>query len=233
MKSGLFVLTSLLPSIALATTLHSSDWESPASYTYTHNFGSTDVVAISGSGDHKLLFNTTGNSPSFYYDQIDYHIGGSAGAAYRVSFDVRTESLIDSNNHFVVLFDTPAVRNLYFNSDHSITLSGIGSNSPVGFFQNNQTVHIDMLFDTGLDQWDVMLDGVSIYSGAMADATALGSVRFSLGVKSAGMAADNSTNVLLDNVVISQVPVPAAAWLFGSALCGLVGCSRGRKRSNA
>ena len=37
--------------------------------------------------------------------------------------------------------------------------------------------------------------------------------------------------IILDNVSVGVVPIPAAAWLFGSALLGLVGYSR--KRSKA
>jgi hypothetical protein len=29
-----------------------------------------------------------------------------------------------------------------------------------------------------------------------------------------------------DNIVVSAVPIPAAAWLFGSALAGLMGLRR-------
>ena len=37
------------------------------------------------------------------------------------------------------------------------------------------------------------------------------------------------TNFFVDDVSISAVPVPAAAWLFGSGLLGLAGISRRKK----
>jgi hypothetical protein len=40
---------------------------------------------------------------------------------------------------------------------------------------------------------------------------------------------DNSDYVYLDNIVLSAVPVPAAAWLFGSGLLGLIGVARRKK----
>jgi hypothetical protein len=39
----------------------------------------------------------------------------------------------------------------------------------------------------------------------------------------------NGTRVRLDNVALSQVPLPAAAWLFGSALLGLLTVARRRQ----
>ena len=37
------------------------------------------------------------------------------------------------------------------------------------------------------------------------------------------------SNLAIDNVVVSAVPVPAAVWLFGSGLLGLVGIARKKK----
>ncbi|MEH6591279.1 MAG: VPLPA-CTERM sorting domain-containing protein [Halioglobus sp.] len=43
-----------------------------------------------------------------------------------------------------------------------------------------------------------------------------------------GLLDDSASTIFLDNVAVSQVPVPAAAWLFGSALIGLAGIKRKR-----
>jgi len=40
---------------------------------------------------------------------------------------------------------------------------------------------------------------------------------------------DVGTRIQLDNVFVSAVPIPAAAWLFGSGLLGLVGIARRKK----
>lgn len=50
---------------------------------------------------------------------------------------------------------------------------------------------------------------------------------FSSKISFQGFGADNQ-GPLLDNVVLSAVPIPAAVWLLGSALCGMLGLSRRR-----
>jgi hypothetical protein len=44
-----------------------------------------------------------------------------------------------------------------------------------------------------------------------------------------GAAANCALDAVIDNVSVSAVPVPAAVWLFGSGLLGLVGVARRRK----
>lgn len=54
-----------------------------------------------------------------------------------------------------------------------------------------------------------------------ATLSSLGTLRFlSIGGN------NNNSGLMLDNVSVSAVPVPAAVWLFGSGLLGLVGYSR-------
>ena len=43
--------------------------------------------------------------------------------------------------------------------------------------------------------------------------------------------ATNNFDTLLDNITINPVPIPAAAWLFGTALIGLIGL--GKRRQSA
>ncbi len=44
-------------------------------------------------------------------------------------------------------------------------------------------------------------------------------------------AAFDFTSISATNTTVSAVPVPAAAWLFGSGLLGLVGVARRRRQS--
>jgi len=52
-------------------------------------------------------------------------------------------------------------------------------------------------------------------------------IRFTAGVNTFGLGIDNV------NVNVSAVPVPAAVWLFGSGLAGLIGASRKKKQALA
>jgi hypothetical protein len=51
---------------------------------------------------------------------------------------------------------------------------------------------------------------------------------FGCSVQYAFSGPDDSGHYLTANIVVSAVPVPAAAWLFGSALVGLIGIKRQR-----
>ena len=51
-------------------------------------------------------------------------------------------------------------------------------------------------------------------------------------LKSVSFVGTGPISIALDNIVVTQVPVPAAAWLFGSALAGL-GLQAGRRAKRA
>ncbi|MGB5716109.1 MAG: VPLPA-CTERM sorting domain-containing protein [Gammaproteobacteria bacterium] len=44
-----------------------------------------------------------------------------------------------------------------------------------------------------------------------------------------GMSGGDNSGLLLDNVSVNTIPVPAAVWLFGTGLLGLVGLARRKK----
>ncbi|HEB28542.1 MAG TPA: VPLPA-CTERM sorting domain-containing protein [Porticoccus sp.] len=56
---------------------------------------------------------------------------------------------------------------------------------------------------------------------AVAAAVTAGELRFGLHLRTIGQAGDSDSYINT-----SPVPIPAAAWLFGSALIGLVGIRR-------
>jgi hypothetical protein len=63
--------------------------------------------------------------------------------------------------------------------------------------------------------------GESVILSPVADAA--------YGILFQGEATGSSGGIVSGPVVISAVPVPAAVWLFGSAMLGMVGVSRSRK----
>ena len=67
---------------------------------------------------------------------------------------------------------------------------------------------------------------------AAADIAAAGAIGESIGIRLGGALIPNASagQTIFDNVRLTAVPVPAAAWLFGSGLLGLVGIAT-RKQS--
>lgn len=212
-----------------AAILYQNDFDSLSSPTYTTVFGSPQVVGpVYGNSSNSLAFNSAGNAPSFYYDQIEYSIG-SAGynfQNYSVGFDITTENLTSSANQFAVLFDTPTVRNLIFGGDGTISVQnfGGGASGIIGNFTDTNSMRVDMDFNIADNRWDIFVDNALLYSDIM-DANLLDSVRFSFGAKYADQVDYNAT-AFVDNITISAVPVPAAIWLFGSGLLCLLGFKR-------
>lgn len=239
MKKYFLALLSLYGSHAHALVVHQSDWEAPFTPTYTVSFGNPQISAPTDVFDsNSLAFNTSGNAPTFYYDQIRYSLGqpGYDYPAFRLEFDMYTDAYMGSVNNFSVLFDTPAVRSVYFRSDGTIDLlvpGGGGYN--LATFSDGEILHLDMLFDIAANQWDIELNNQLIYSGIIDSATAgspaeyLRSIRFSYGLGNSLSDTDHLSTIYLDNVVVSAVPLPAAPVLFVSGLLGLYWRARRHK----
>jgi len=235
----LIVATCTMGSSVNAVSLYQNDFDSVASPTYTTTFGSVELVApVLGNATNSLAFNSRGNAASYYYDQISFGIDafgspyeGSNYQNFNVSFDIATDALIGSSNQFVVLFDTPTVRNLLFKGDGTIAVQNIGggASSVIGNYTNQTSYNVNMDFDIGNNQWDIYIDDMLLYSDVM-DASLLNSIRFSQGALSADVIDFNAT-AYIDNINISAVPVPAAVWLFGSGLLCLFGFKRSRINS--
>ena len=237
------VTTFLLFSISLCANssvlLHQSDWESPFVPTYTVISGSPEIsLPTDVFNSQSLTFNTLGNSPDFYYDQIQYDLG-DAGNSYNIftlSFDIYTDSLINSTNTFTIAFDTPTVRNLYFTNNGTIDVKpGSASQQVLTSYNENESMHLDMTFNIALNEWDIDLNNANIYSGIIDNTNNPGlnpaqyvrSIRFSHGLLSSSDSPDYSSSVYLDNVTISAVvPIPPGLILFLSGLLGLIAQSR-------
>ena len=196
-------LRTALPFIAclfsqLATSgvlLHEDDWEAGSSQEYLTTFGTTAIVAPTGAFDSRsLAFNTAGNEPNFYYDQIAYWVGSheTPHTSFRIGFDLLTDSHIGSSNRFSVLLATPTTRNIEFNGDGTVNLRpGWAPIQTIATVGDGEKMRIDMRFDVALNHWDIGLNGDSIYSGSIDNvdnpnlrpADSLRSVRFSYGLE--------------------------------------------------
>ncbi len=210
-----------------AAVLHSDDFNT-AAHGYSVVFGAPALSAATGPfGSQSLAFNSAGNSPQFYYDQISYPVWGDPeiSQTYRVSFDMFGRSLVGSTSHFTVFLDTPEVRALSFDGDGYIRSFNPGSRS-LGIaerYSNEQLMHVDMLFDLAANLWQIDINGNRIYSDVI-NASGLESIRFSH-----GGSADFAATTYLDNVNISQVPLPGAGGLLGVALSGMLLARRARR----
>ena len=103
----------------------------------------------------------------------------------------------------------------------SVDLSGNISNNPFGTNAPGADSNGDGVVD-GLDS-DAVGNG-SLYGVAMPECTVTGSPT---GIECGPF--PNQTPIFSGTIVPVPVPVPAAVWLFGSGLLGLVGVARRRK----
>lgn len=118
-----------------------------------------------------------------------------------------------------------------------VDLSGFGAQSPNGSIQQSLTTVLGTEYIISIDRQgglsNVLIDGVglSLTSGAISGAWTTFTGTFTATSASSLLSINNGAPgnpiVFVDNVsVVSAVPVPAAAWLFGSGLIGLIGLSR-------
>lgn len=182
------------------------------------------------------LFNSGTSAVSLDNYSIDL-VNGSSSSSYR-TIDLSGFS-INANDYFVVCGDASQVANC----DYSFTTTS-------GWLQNGAPDAVGLYENTNL------LDSLS-YEGALAPFTEGGTLTISdsnTDILSIGriMVGMDSNDNLLDfdigcitpgtvNVTgsgdcsstgVSAVPVPAAAWLFGSGLIGLVGMARRQQQNN-
>ena len=201
-----------------AQTLYRTDFDSSSAPMYFTVYGKPEIVGPTGNFStnslafncsHSLKLPTHSSSDPFLYDQIEYRVDkqgspfqGLGKSSFKVSFDMITRGLVGSPNQFVVLFDTPAVRNLIFSGEGNIYVEGFKSKfGPISKFTDDQKVHVDIDFDITKDLWKVRIDEKPFFSGVI-NGNSLTSIRFSHGAKSAGKI-DLDATTYIDNVLIS------------------------------
>jgi hypothetical protein len=200
----------LLPQLALATpvVLHSDTFETGDTQTWTNCCSSFPPELAGPTGA------MTSNSLWMYAnDGIKYTIPDAYRTGeYYVSFDLAASNLLSS---FQIFLDTSSVQVLEFGGNGDIEYyvtdpySDDRQDGVLGSFNLNELLHVEYRFSIPSSTWNISVNGNEIYAGLMYDSGVFRTMRFA------------GSGMYLDNVYIAAVPVPAAAWLFGSALVGL------------
>ncbi len=158
-------------------------------------FGSPIVSSSLGLLQNQpLVFNTTGNRRSFYYDQISLDMNNGIGFYY-ISFDVVTQNLIGSTNHFVILFDSPKAT--------QISLRNNGVCSFGRPFQDGELLHFELLLDFPKKWLTVYVNGIKYRDGSL-NISYFRTLRFNLGLVSSGSPPDHNTYIGLDNIIVAD-----------------------------
>lgn len=138
----------------------------------------------------------------------------TSGSNYLGLDDAGNFNLFIAGDSFTMTFDTPQnAIGLYLVSGDPLYAGDAIISTSVGSALNSDVVNID-LGDGGL----------AYYIGLTSDTA------FSSATLQFDAAAEGAFLYSVDDITVSAVPVPAAVWLFGSGLIGLVGFSKRRKK---
>ena len=134
----------------------------------------------------------------------------TSGSNYLGLDDAGNFNLFIAGDSFTMTFDTPQnAIGLYLVSGDPLYAGDAIISTSVGSALNSDVVNID-LGDGGL----------AYYIGLTSD------VAFSSATLQFDAAAEGAFLYSIDDITVSAVPVPAAVWLFGSGLIGLIGLAR-------
>jgi hypothetical protein len=188
------------------------------------------VSSFGGLTNQPLRLDMAGNSPSFYYDQISLSIPDVSNAHLRVEFDFESHALIGSTGQFTVLFDTPTVRNVIFDSNGNVRLL---NRSPTGYyetsigsFSDDLTTRIAIDIDQLNNSWSVYSGSALLGSAYFAADERISSIRFSFGLPSSILQPDQSA-VGIDNLVVAVIP--ELNWTSATAAIAALACVLFRK----
>ena len=170
-------------------------------------------------------------------------VGATCTCLAVVSFNINA-ALIDNGTHttdantgLIWLDLTETVTDSYIDTYNATQSGGIYENYRVATRTELETLFSDYLFDISL--WDLWGNSWSPITGVFFDD--LGIDEIAIGTVYNGAIYNNGSNLMIAGnrsinesgqlistalVKVSTVPVPAAVWLFGSGLIGLIGLAR-------
>ena len=156
-----------------------------------------------------ILFSTSASATTVSYSLVN--LGGSS---YQYNYTLLNDTLGFDVDQFSIYYDLGLYENL------AVTSSPVGWDSIV--FQPDAGLPDDGIFDTlalgsPLSAGD-SLGGFSVSFDWLGSGSGPGEQYFEL--------FDFNFDLIDSGTTVSQVPAPAAIWLFGSALLGLAGIKR-------
>jgi hypothetical protein len=174
-------------------------------------FGTPEVVAAYGPlTDQPLLFDSNGESPSgpYYYTQIGLTFPNVPLSSVDLSFD-----MVDTGagHMFTVFFDTPTVRNFYFQDGQISFFDPYFGGVNIGTYQMGQAYRFDIQLDYLLKQWSFMENNILLGTGAFSLDGNLDSIRFNYSANG-----PNISGTAIDNILVVTVPEPS---LLGFMVC--------------
>ncbi len=133
-----------------------------------------------------------------------------------------------ADGYSLAMFDDSVTTALAMASADRLDISSnqiVGITGPAGSdFIATGTDPVDTLTLTGSNQFVLgITDGINWFMDA-----GTGSFNFGANTETLYFDTEASNSVFLGDVTVSAVPVPAAVWLFGAGLMGLVGVARRR-----
>jgi hypothetical protein len=224
------VLLSFLASAALSITVYSQalyniNFQTPdqgvnqivqtgasPDHVSTILFGTPTVVSAFGPlTDQPLLFDSNNELPSgpFYYTQIGLTFPNEPLTSVDLSFDMVDTG---SGHEFTVLFDTPSVRNFYFDNGQISFFSPSLGDVNVGTYQMGDAYHFDIHVDYLLNQWSFLEDNTVLGTGAFnPDGDTLQSIRMNYSASG-----PNISGTAIDNLLV-VVPEPSSLSILALA----------------
>jgi len=183
------------------------------------NFGQPVVEESFGSlTNQPLVFNPNIHS----YEQIELGLGSGFGN-YKLSFDMETRNLVNSNYSFSIFFDAPNANTLNFNYAYGYgrVKSWSANVYPqfFGYYSDETLMHVEIEVDPVKKLWIIDIGDIApAFTGSfLAWSNDIESIRFSLAPNLGDQGIDTNVFVGIDNILVTteSVPEPCAMVLFG------------------
>jgi len=225
-QAAVMCLSFVISSSAFASPIVISDFQDGTTQGWIWSGASTSVIADSGpsgTGDYSLLAPV---NPSVYKlnpqnSASEFTGDYSTLGVANITFDAMNPATNDDDLElYAVLYSGDPLGTVPFPERWASLEAAVIPNDGVWRTYSISLLETDMLSVLGSNNYATQFSNVGMIS-----------LRHQLAANQSGGSALSSANnsVFLDNIALTPVPVPAAVWLFGSGLLGLVSVARRKK----